>query len=76
MADKEQEKPDFAPKEYKMPNFDFSDTDIGRQQAANPLGQAALGSRAGQHRARHLPRVLKRDEFRLNRFGIPKSGDL
>ena len=34
MADKEQDKPDFAPKEYKMPNFDFSDTDIGKQQAA------------------------------------------
>jgi nucleoid-associated protein YgaU len=30
----ENEKPDFAPKEYKMPNLDFSDTDIGRQQAA------------------------------------------
>ena len=34
MADKEQEKPDFAPKEYKMPSLDFSDTDVGRQQAA------------------------------------------
>ena len=34
MADKEQDKPDFAPKEYKMPNMDFSDTDIGKQQAA------------------------------------------
>ena len=30
----ENEKPDFAPKEYKLPNLDFSDTDIGRQQAA------------------------------------------
>jgi nucleoid-associated protein YgaU len=28
MAD--QEKPDFAPKEYKMPKLDFSDTDVGK----------------------------------------------
>ena len=34
MANNEQDKPDFAPKEYKMPTLDFSDTDIGRQQAA------------------------------------------
>jgi nucleoid-associated protein YgaU len=26
--------PDYAPKEYKMPNLDFSDTDVGREQAA------------------------------------------
>jgi nucleoid-associated protein YgaU len=34
MADKEQEKPDFAPKEYKLPNFDFSDTEVGKKAAA------------------------------------------
>ena len=28
------EKPDYAPKEYRMPNFDSSDTDAGREQAA------------------------------------------
>jgi nucleoid-associated protein YgaU len=33
MADKQQEKPDFAPKEYKT-NFDFSDTEVGKQAAA------------------------------------------
>ena len=32
--DKTQEKPDFAPKEYKTPNFDFSDTDVGKEAAA------------------------------------------
>ena len=37
----ENEKPDFAPKEYKMPNLDFSDTDIGRQQAAKAAAEAA-----------------------------------
>ena len=30
----ENDKPDFAPKEYKMPKLDFSDTDVGKQQAA------------------------------------------
>jgi len=34
VAEKEQEKPDFAPKEYKMPKFDFSDTDVGKKAAA------------------------------------------
>ena len=34
MADKEQEKPDYAPKEYKMPKFDFSDTEVGKKAAA------------------------------------------
>jgi len=29
----ENEKPDFAPKEYKMPKLDFSDTDVGKQAA-------------------------------------------
>lgn len=29
----DQEKPDFAPKEYKMPNLDFSDTDVGKKAA-------------------------------------------
>ena len=29
----ENDKPDFAPKEYKMPKLDFSDTDVGKQQA-------------------------------------------
>lgn len=37
----ENEKPDFAPKEYKMPNLDFSDTDIGRQQAAKAAAETA-----------------------------------
>ena len=32
--DKTQEKPDFAPKEYKTPNFDFSDTEVGKKAAA------------------------------------------
>ena len=34
MADKDQVKPDFAPKEYKTPNYDFSDTDIGKKAEA------------------------------------------
>ena len=34
MADKEQEKPDYAPKEYKTPNYDFSDTEVGKKAAA------------------------------------------
>jgi nucleoid-associated protein YgaU len=35
MPDKEQEKPDYAPKTYKTPNYDFSDTEVGKQAAAN-----------------------------------------
>jgi nucleoid-associated protein YgaU len=27
----ENDKPDYAPKEYKMPNLDFSDTEVGKQ---------------------------------------------
>jgi len=30
----ENDKPDFAPKEYKMPKLDFSDTEVGKQEAA------------------------------------------
>jgi len=37
VAEKEQEKPDYAPKEYKMPNLDFSDTDVGK----NAVSQTA-----------------------------------
>ena len=29
----DQEKPDFAPKEYKTPNYDFSDTEVGKKAA-------------------------------------------
>ena len=28
------EAPDYKPKDYKMPAMDFSDTDVGREQAA------------------------------------------
>ena len=37
----ENEKPDFAPKEYKMPNLDFSDTDTGKQAAAQAQTQTS-----------------------------------
>jgi nucleoid-associated protein YgaU len=30
----DQEKPDYAPKTYKMPNLDFSDTDVGKNAVA------------------------------------------
>ena len=33
--EKTQDKPDFAPKEYKTPNFDFSDTEVGKKAAAD-----------------------------------------
>jgi len=33
--EKTQEKPDFAPKEYKTPNYDFSDTEVGKKAAAD-----------------------------------------
>jgi len=35
------EKPDFAPKDYKLPNFDFSDTEVGKQAAAEAAARTA-----------------------------------
>lgn len=81
MANKDQEKPDFAPKEYKT-NFDFSDTDVGKQAAAaQTAAQKTHTVEGGESLSAIAEQELGaadrwREIYELNRDLIGKDPDL